>query len=100
MTFPKVKKSPLSLVPAGSEMMMDRVRELGGQKKEGETGTISASSTTSNSSDKITSLDDLGPLPMLCEPTYRVDASNNIFNYDCGLYVFSVLFLFFWFSFF
>lgn len=27
------------------------------------------------------------PLPMLTKPTYRVDISNNIFNYDCGLCV-------------
>lgn len=25
------------------------------------------------------------PLPMLTNPTYRVDSSTNIFNYDCGL---------------
>jgi hypothetical protein len=25
------------------------------------------------------------PLPMLTKPTYRVDTSTNIFNYDCGL---------------
>lgn len=27
------------------------------------------------------------PLPILTKPTYRVDISNNIFNYDCGLRV-------------
>lgn len=26
-----------------------------------------------------------GPLPKLTKPTYRVDISTNIFNYDCGL---------------
>jgi len=25
------------------------------------------------------------PFPMLVAPTYKVDHSNNIFNYDCGL---------------
>lgn len=28
-----------------------------------------------------------GPIPMLVEPTYRVDQSHKVFNYDCGLYV-------------
>jgi hypothetical protein len=27
----------------------------------------------------------LPPLPMLTSPTYRVDISDRIFNYDCGL---------------
>lgn len=32
----------------------------------------------------LSTVSTIPPLPMLTTPTYRVDLSNNIFNYDCG----------------